>query len=48
MTIENRDMHTYNCDVYITHGDNVYKVPITNGLEISLERKGSAGKCSKG
>lgn len=46
MTIENRDMHTYNCDVYITHGDNVYKVPITNGLEISLERKGSAGKCT--
>ncbi len=46
MTIENRDMHTYNCDVFITNKDNVYQVPITNGLEISWERKGVAGKCT--
>lgn len=46
MTIENRDMHTYNCDVFITNKDNVYEVPITNGLEISWERKGVAGKCT--
>lgn len=46
MTIENRDMHTYNCDVYITHNDDVYQVPVANGLEISWERKGAAGKCT--
>lgn len=39
-------MHTYNCDVFITNKDNVYQVPITNGLEISWERKGVAGKCT--
>lgn len=46
MTIENRDIHSYNCDVFITHDKNIYQVPISNGLEIAWERKGVAGKCT--
>lgn len=44
--IENRDIHSYNCDVYINHNNNIYQVPILNGLEITFERKGVAGKCT--
>lgn len=44
--IENRDIHSYNCDVYIDHEKTVYQVDIADGLEISWERKGVAGKCT--
>ena len=44
--IENRDIHSYNCDVYIIHKANLYQVNVLNGLEIHFERKGSPGKCT--
>lgn len=44
--IENRDIHSYNCDVYIEHEKELYQVDIADGLEISWERKGVAGKCT--
>lgn len=46
MTIENRDIHSYNCDVYINHSDKLYEINISDGLEITWERKGVAGKCT--
>lgn len=45
MTIENRDMHSYNCDVWINHKEKLYEVSVSDGLEITWERKGVAGKC---
>lgn len=46
MTIENRDIHSYNCDVWINHEDRLYEINIADWLEISWERKGVAGKCT--
>ena len=46
MTAENKNIHSYNCDVYITHNKEVYQVNVLNGLEIRWERKGVAGECS--
>lgn len=46
MTTENKNIHSYNCDVYITHNKEVYQVNVLNGLEIRWERKGVAGECS--
>lgn len=44
--IENRDIHSYNCNVFITREKKVYEVPILNGLEIKWERKGVPGQCT--
>lgn len=44
--IENRDIHSYNCDVFITHEKDVYQVHVLNGLEIKWERKGVPGICT--
>lgn len=44
--IENRNIHSYNVDVFITREKKVYKVPILNGLEIKWERKGVPGQCT--
>ncbi|WAW15459.1 CHAP domain-containing protein [Peptostreptococcus equinus] len=46
MTIENRNMHTTNCDVFIDHNKEVYQVNVADGLEIAWERKGVPGKCT--
>lgn len=46
MTIKNRDIHSYNCDVMINHEGKLYEVHVLDGLEISWERKGVSGKCT--
>ncbi|WP_101774003.1 XkdQ/YqbQ family protein [Peptostreptococcus faecalis] len=46
MTAENKDIHSYNCDVHITHKEETYIVNALSGLEIAWERKGVAGKCT--
>ena len=44
--IENRDIHSYNCNVFIINKAHLYEVNVVNGLEITFERKGSPGKCT--